>query len=89
MKQEVIVIQNLKCSGCVKTIVDLMESVPEVTGVSVSPEEAEVVFSIPDDQLADKYRRALAAAGYPPEGEDNTLGRKAKSYVSCAIGRMK
>ncbi len=89
MKKERIVIQNLKCSGCVNTIVHLMESFPEVSDVSVSLEDASVSFTVPDNQPAEKYRLALTGAGYPPEGEDNTLGSKAKSYVSCAIGRMK
>ncbi|MFM8485972.1 MAG: heavy-metal-associated domain-containing protein [Bacteroidota bacterium] len=88
MKKETIVIQNLKCGGCVKSIVHLMESFPEVSDVSVSLEDASVTFTTPDEQPADKYRLALAGAGYPPEGDDNTVGRKAKSYVSCAIGRM-
>lgn len=88
MKKETIVIQNLKCGGCVKSIVHLMESFPEVSDVSVSLEDASVTFTVPDEQPADKYKLALAGAGYPPEGDDNTVGRKAKSYVSCAIGRM-
>lgn len=88
MKKVEISIQNLKCGGCVKSIVHLMESFPEVSEVSVSPEDARVTFSVPEEQFAEKYRLALANAGYPPLGDDNTLSRKAKSYVSCAIGRM-
>lgn len=88
MKKETIVIQNLKCGGCVKTVVHLMEAFPEVSGVTVSLEDASITFSVPDEHPAEKYRQALADAGYPPEGDENTLGRKAKSYVSCAIGRM-
>lgn len=88
MKKEIIVIQNLKCGGCVKSIVHLMESFPEVSDVSVSLEDASVSFSLQEGLPVDKYRLALAEAGYPPEGDDNTLGRKAKSYVSCAIGRV-
>lgn len=88
MKKEVIAIQNLKCGGCVKSIVRLMEEFPEVSEVSVSLEDATVTFTVPDDQQTEKYSLALTHAGYPPEGTDNSAGMKAKSYVSCAIGRM-
>jgi hypothetical protein len=30
----------------------------------------------------------LSKLGYPVEGEQNPLLRKAKSYVSCAVGRI-
>jgi hypothetical protein len=30
----------------------------------------------------------LKVLGYPEDGTANTLGSKAKSYVSCAIGKM-
>ena len=86
MKQS-ITIQNLKCAGCAASIEKALRRFPEVSGVAVDFEKGEVAFeSALPGQLV-KYRAALRRAGYPPEGEENRLADKAKSYVSCAIGR--
>jgi copper chaperone CopZ len=88
MKQEVIEIQNLKCEGCVHSILQTLGLFPEVTEVNVDLEKAIVNISTQADNQRDKYEKALIRAGYPPVGVDNPLHRKAKSYVSCAIGRV-
>ena len=35
-----------------------------------------------------EVKEKLKTLGYPEDGEVNSLGSKAKSYVSCAIGKM-
>jgi copper chaperone len=35
-----------------------------------------------------EVKEKLKTLGYPEDGEANGLGSKAKSYVSCAIGKM-
>ena len=35
-----------------------------------------------------EVKEKLKTLGYPEDGEANSLGSKAKSYVSCAIGKM-
>lgn len=88
MKQEEIVIQNLKCQGCAKSIAQTLGVFPEIKEVHVDLESSVVSITTDADDQREKYEETLTSAGYPPVGADNPLHRKAKSYVSCAIGRM-
>ena len=36
----------------------------------------------------DAVKTKLSDLGYPMVGEQNSLPKKAKSFVSCAVGRM-
>ncbi len=86
--KESIVIQNLKCAGCAASIEKALRRFPEVSAVAVDFEKETVsVESAQPGQLV-KYRAALRRAGYPPAGEENRFADKAKSFVSCAIGRV-
>lgn len=64
-----------------------LKAFPEVQDVQVSHEtgQIEIITDNPDDRAA--YVAALARIGYPESGA-NTLVAQAKSYVSCAIGRI-
>ncbi|MBL7827631.1 MAG: heavy-metal-associated domain-containing protein [Saprospiraceae bacterium] len=88
MKEEVIVIQNLKCGGCMNTIAQILGAFPEIKDVQISLEDATVTILTEQESARPKYEEALTKAGYPPEGSDNPLHRVMKSYVSCAIGRL-
>lgn len=83
-----ITIQNLKCGGCGATIERAIRKFPEVADVSINIEKSlvDIETELPAD--LPKFRAALRHAGYPPEGEENLFGDKAKSFVSCAIGRV-
>lgn len=81
-------IQNLKCGGCANTITDKLYQMENVSNVSVDIEEGAVTFEYDSEQTLLNVKTALHKAGYPEEGDVNTLGTKAKSYVSCAIGKM-
>jgi copper chaperone len=85
---EVVKIQNLKCHGCANTITNQLIGMDGVSKVTVNVENNEVHFDCSDEsQLRSVYDK-LVSMGYPPEGADNKLSTKAKSFVSCAIGRM-
>ena len=86
--KEIIQIQNLKCGGCAATIAKAIKAFPEVENVAVNLDTADVSIETQDAGARAKYEAALAKAGYPPVGADNNLLRQAKSFVSCAIGRM-
>ncbi len=86
--KETIVVQNLKCNGCAASISKALKAFPEVETVTVDLETAAVTVETTAAAHRGQYEQALTQAGYPPEGEKNPLGRKAKSFVSCAIGRM-
>lgn len=85
--KEIIAIQNLKCSGCEASIISTFAAFPEVEKVEVDFTDATVHVEASGPDQREKYEQALTHAGYPPVGDANSLGRKAKSYISCAIGR--
>ena len=86
--KETIVIQNLKCDGCAGSITKALKKFPEVETVAVDFETATITIDTTATSKRKQYERALTHAGYPPVGEKNPLGRKAKSFISCAIGRL-
>jgi copper chaperone CopZ len=81
-------IQNLKCGGCANTITKNLSSIDAVTEVLVNVEESAVSFDYPSEEKLIEVKEKLKTLGYPEDGEANSLGSKAKSYVSCAIGKM-
>lgn len=84
MEQQIIV-ENIKCGGCINSIQTALLKLNNVEKVAID-KETETVSLFGDfsrDEVIDK----LNELGYPEKG-NNTLLRKAKSYVNCAIGRM-
>ncbi|APY11822.1 heavy metal transporter [Seonamhaeicola sp. S2-3] len=82
-------IQNLKCGGCANTITSKLSGLDLINNVQVNPEKNTVSFSYENDTVLDEAKTLLAKIGYPVLGDKNALTTKAKSFVSCAIGRMK
>lgn len=81
-------IQNLKCGGCENTIVNKISSIEGVGEVAVNHQEASVSVEYTSPENLETVKETLSKLGYPILGEKNHLGKKATSYVSCAIGRM-
>ncbi len=81
-------IQNLKCRGCAHTVTKGVLSVQGADNVSVDVVESEVFFEAASDSVVASVKKKLAALGYPEATMDNHLIHKAKSYVSCAAGRL-
>ncbi|NVK52527.1 MAG: heavy-metal-associated domain-containing protein [Flavobacteriaceae bacterium] len=82
-----IIVENLKCGGCAATIKKGILSVQKVTDIAVNVEESTIIVSTTDDVTA-ALKEKLSKMGYPEVGDKNTLVHKAKSYVSCATGKM-
>ena len=80
-------IQNLKCGGCSSTITRKVETVEGVNSVVVDIDGSTVSFN-GTEESADKTKVALDNLGYPLENKMNTTVKKAKSYVSCMVGRI-
>ena len=81
-------IENLKCNGCAATIKKGLLKYSEVTKVDVNVEESNVIITFDgDEDNTSKFKTKLASLGYPETGNNNTLS-VAKSFVSCAIGRI-
>lgn len=81
-------IQNLKCGGCANTITKGISAIDAIKNVSVNVDDNTVTFSYETEEQVNEVKNKLKSLGYPVDGEANTLGDKAKSYVSCAIGKI-
>ena len=81
-------IQNLKCGGCANTITKNNVVLGGITNVTVNVEESTVTFNYETEAQLVEVKEKLKTLGYPEDGATNSLGSKAKSYVSCAIGKM-
>ncbi len=88
MKQTTLHIQNLKCHGCANTIVKRLSELQAISEVIVDNENETVSLKTEDESVLPEVNELLSKLGYPVVGAKNPLHKKAKSYVSCAIGRM-
>jgi len=89
--QQTFKVLNVKCGGCASTLKNkLFEKFGEVE-VNLDIEPREITLNVEDGEL-DTLRHLLKKLGYPMASEkmgfveDNKV--KAKSFVSCAIGKM-
>lgn len=83
-----IYVQNLKCGGCANTITKNISQIEGVEKVDVMVDESSVSFIYSNEEVLIMVKNTLSKLGYPEDGEANSLGAKAKSYVSCAVGKM-
>jgi copper chaperone len=83
-----IIVQNLKCGGCAKTITNALESLKGINEVAVAVETSTVSFQSLSMEDALSAKTTLKSLGYPSMDTDNSLLAKAKSFVSCATGKM-
>ncbi len=81
-------ILNLKCGGCANSIKKGILTIEGVDEVSVDLETSKVTVNTVDEQLILKVKEKLSSMGYPEVGDANTVLHKAKSFVSCATGKM-
>lgn len=88
LTMEKIAIQNLKCSGCGNTIKSGLEEIEGLHNIEINLKENEVSFKSDSEASTIVLKNKLTQMGYPPVGESNSLVNKAKSYVSCAIGKL-
>lgn len=87
MKQN-IYIENLKCGGCAATITKGISAIDGITEVVVTVDESLVTFESNNDEAVNLVKEKLSKLGYPEVGDKNTIVHKAKSFVSCATGKM-
>jgi copper chaperone CopZ len=78
-------VENIKCGGCMNSIKMALLKLDGVTEVSIDKEIDTVMVT--GTMIREDVVNKLNDLGYPEKG-NNTLIRKAKSYVNCAIGRM-
>ena len=84
-------VENVKCSGCANTLkTKLKETFGEVNvDLEVTPRK--ITLEINDEQI-ELLKEQLRSLGYPLSIDElstlQNVGAKAKSFVSCAIGKM-
>ncbi|MDR0802551.1 heavy metal-associated domain-containing protein [Fluviicola sp.] len=78
-------VENIKCGGCMNSIKTALLKIAGVQNVSIDKDTETVTI----DSTTDKniLVQELSKLGYPEKGKNNLM-KKAKSYVSCAIGKM-
>ncbi len=81
-------ILNLKCGGCANTVKKGITAIEGVNKVEVNVETSEVTIDAIDELVIASVKKKLSMMGYPEVGDDNTIIHKAKSFVSCATGRI-
>lgn len=81
-------ILNLKCGGCANTIKKGLLTVEGVNEVFIDVESSKVSIDYNDASILDAVKKKLSSMGYPEVGDANTVLHKAKSFVSCATGKM-
>lgn len=83
-------VENIKCGGCANTIRTRLLEDPRVQQVTVDVAGGKVTVE-GDASARDEIAMQLARLGYPEVGSVEGLkaaAAKAKSFVSCAIGRI-
>ena len=81
-------IQNLKCGGCANTIVTQLSKLEGISEVIVNNDTDEVNFVTSSENKIEVVKNKLSHLGYPIVGDVNSLPKQAKSFVSCAVGRL-
>lgn len=91
----VLTVENIKCGGCANSIKQKLNALPGVTETTVDVEAGSVAVTFEADvdqqQVISVVKDKLLAMGYPAVGSVEGLkaaGAKAKSFVSCAVGKM-
>ena len=88
--QHIIEVENIRCGGCANTIGKQLGKIDGVAGVNVDIENGRVAVEAGDDSRAELVA-ALLASGYPEKGSAEGISAataKARSFVSCAIGKV-
>jgi copper chaperone len=86
--ETVVNVNNLKCGGCAATIRNNLINLEHIKEVVVNPATSSVTLTHNHPIDNDIVREVMAKIGYPLVGDDNSILQKAKSYVSCAVGRF-
>lgn len=85
-----VAVENIKCGGCANTIRGKLVEQQLAREVEVDIERGQVHVE-GNPEWRDQVVTALARMGYPEVGSVEGLksaAAKAKSFVSCAIGRI-
>jgi len=83
-------VENIKCGGCASTIKKNILNDSRVEAVEVDIVQGVVAIESRED-ARDDYSAALLKMGYPEKGTAEGIAAakaRAKSFVSCAVGKV-
>ena len=86
MKTQEFFVENIKCGGCLSTIKTSMMGLAGVKSIDIDLETEHITLTGSDINREEVIQK-LNFLGYPEKGH-NSLMSQAKSYVSCAVGKM-
>ena len=86
--ETILEIQNLKCGGCAYTITKKLTELVGITNITVDTNSSSININSTNEEALEEAKTLLYKLGYPVLGDNNSFGTKAKSFVSCAIGRI-
>ncbi len=86
MKLELIV-ENIKCAGCINSIKNKLMKIEGVQDVLIDIEKETIDIYSTTELDNSSISLTLSKMGYPERGTNNGF-LKAKSYLSCAIGKL-
>lgn len=89
--QQTFEVLNVKCGGCANTLKKSLADDFGDVNVDLECEPRKITLDIEDSQM-EKLKLKLRSLGYPLSTDElntlQTLTTNAKSFVSCAIGKM-
>ncbi len=83
-------VENIKCGGCANTITTRLNDMDTIDSCEVDVEKG-IVSINGDESSREQVTQLLLKLGYPESGTAEGLKAaraKAKSFVSCAVGRI-
>ena len=90
MKQ-ILEVQNVKCAGCANTLKTKLQDMFGDIEVDLESSPRKIILDI-DENQHDLLKEKLRGLGYPLSSDElstlQNVGAKAKSFVSCAIGKI-
>lgn len=87
-------VANIRCGGCANTITKALKDAGfEEVNVDLSCEPRKVTAPIADEVQLAHFKATLRSLGYPLTTDERGFAEdtmlKAKSFVSCAFGKIK
>jgi copper chaperone len=83
-------VENIKCGGCEKSIIKGLTSIEGLSNIVIERDQ-QLISVTADASLREALVAKLKSMGYPEHGSVSGLDAglaNAKSFVSCAIGRV-
>jgi len=83
-----IVVQNLKCGGCANTITTKLSTITNISNLQIDLDQSKLSFNYLNEGDLLQVKEKLKQLGYPTVEDSNSSISKAKSFVSCATGKL-